>query len=250
MAAPATEAVQGTCGSQVNPRKIARVSLLGHALAVAAKDLKVEARSREIVYTMAFFAAMVVLLFSFAFKDSTDDPSVVISGLVWISVIFAGTLGLSRAFDRERENDTMRGLLLSPIPRTAIFLGKSVSIAVFMLIVQAVVLPMAALLFAVDVFANPAELMGLLALATIGVSTVGSTFAAMLLRTRARDVLLPVVLYPILVPLFMAATFGTMAILPPEFDLQTAHFWIKFLVVYDALFVAASLWIFESLVIE
>ncbi|MBT8493607.1 MAG: heme exporter protein CcmB [Deltaproteobacteria bacterium] len=226
------------------------MSLFGHALAVAAKDLKVEARSREIVYTMAFFAAMVVLLFSFAFKDSAAEASVVISGLLWISVIFAGTLGLSRAFDRERENDTMRGLLMAPIPRTAIFLGKAASIAVFMLVVEAVVVPMAALLFAVDVFGRPLELLGIVTLATIGVSVVGATFAAMLLRTRARDVLLPVVLYPILVPLFMAATFGTMAILPPEIDLETAHFWLKFLLVYDALFVAASLWIFESLVIE
>lgn len=217
---------------------------------MAGKDLRVELRSREIVYTMAFFAAMVVLLFSFAFKDSSADQAVIIPGLIWVSVIFAGTLGLSRAFDREREGDTMRGLLLAPIPRTAIFLGKAASISVFMLTVQAVVVPMAWFLFGVDVFARPWELLALLMLATLGIAVVGSVFAAMLLPTRSRDVLLPVVLYPILVPLFMAAIFGTMGILPPELNLVRAHFWIKFLVVYDAVFLVASLWVFESLVIE
>jgi len=225
-------------------------SFLGHAAAMVAKDLRVELRSREIVYTMAFFAAMVVLLFSFAFKDSSAEMGVVIAGLIWVSVIFAGTLGLARAFDREREGDTMRGLLLAPIPRSAIFLGKAVSIAAFMLVVEAVVVPMAWFLFAVDVFARPLELVALLTLAPIGVATVGSVFAAMLLRSRSRDVLLPVVLYPILVPLFMAATFGTVAILPPEINLVRSHFWIKFLLVYDAVFLLASLWTFESLVIE
>jgi len=239
-----------TCAREAKARKIEKVSLLGQAMTVVAKDLKVELRSREIVYTMAFFGAMVVLLFSFAFKDTSADPAVTIAGLVWISTVFAGTLGLSRAFDREREGDTMRGLLLAPMPRTAIFLGKAISISAFMLVVELVVVPMASVLFAIDVFAHPLELAALLALATVGMSVVGATFAAMLLRTRARDVLLPVVLYPILVPLFMAATFGTMGILPPEFDLVAAHFWIKFLVVYDAVFIALSLWIFESLVIE
>ncbi len=225
-------------------------SAFRQAVTILSKDLKIEIRSREIVYTMAFFASMIVLLFSFAFKDSNAEASVVISGLIWISVIFSGTLGLSRAFDREREGDTMRGLLLAPIPRSAIFVGKAASIAIYMLVVEAVVVPLTAFLFSAALFEQPLELAATLLLATIGFSVIGSVFSAMLLRTRSRDVLLPVILYPILVPLFMAATFSTMAILPPEINVATSHFWIKFLCVYDAVFITASLWIFESLVIE
>jgi heme exporter protein B len=155
---------------------------------------------------------------------------------------------MARAFDRERESDTMRGLLLSPAPRTALFLGKAVGLFVLMAMVEAVVVPLCWFFFAAPLFANPLPMLCLVLLATGGVSVVGSVFAAMLMRTRARDVLLPVVLYPILVPLFIAAIKGTSALLIGELD--QAWFWIRFLLVYDAAFVVAALWTFESLVIE
>ena len=106
---------------------------LRHVATLAWKDLRVELRSREILYTMAFFAAMVVVLFSFAFLKEEDSGEVVAvadvtPGFLWMAVLFSATLGLSRAFDRERESDTMRGLLLSPAPRAAIFLGKAVGL--------------------------------------------------------------------------------------------------------------------------
>jgi heme exporter protein B len=229
------------------------VGYLRHVSALAGKDLRVELRSREILSTMVLFAALVVVLFSFAFvREGADGalvaPADVAPGFVWIPVLFAATLGLSRGFDRERENDTMRGLLLSPSPRSAIFLGKAAGIAVLMVVCEAVVVPLVALLFDVPLFARPLELGAILVLATAGVAIVGSTFAAMLMRSRARDVLLPIALYPILVPLLIGAiksTAGTIAGDGPQ-----AWFWIEFLAVYDVLFVLAALWTFESLVIE
>lgn len=231
------------------------MEFLRNVATLAWKDLRVEFRSREILYTMTFFAAMVLLIFSFAFIKESVPIADVVPGILWVAVAFAGTLGLSRAFDREREAETMRGLLLTPTSRTALFLGKAVGIAVFMLLVEVVVVPMVAILFNSPLFNEPLPLVLVLVLATVGFSVVGCVFAAMLLRARSRDVLLPVVLYPILVPLLIAGTKATGGLLegldigaPP--NLEVAYFWIKFLVVYDTIFVLVALWTFESLVIE
>lgn len=223
---------------------------------LAWKDLRVEFRSREIVYTMAFFGAMVLLIFSFAFIKESVPISDVVPGILWVAIAFSGTMGLSRAFDREREAETMRGLLLAPTSRTAIFLGKAVGIVVFMLIVEIVIVPLVAVLFNAPLFDHALPLIGLMLLATIGFAVVGCVFAAMLLRSRSRDVLLPVVLYPILMPLLIAGTKGTAALLEGTgdlggvADLEAAYFWLQFLLVYDGAFTVAALWTFESLVIE
>ena len=226
---------------------------LRHVAVMAWKDLQVELRSREIIFSMSFFAAMVVVLFSFAFlKQNAEGETVAVAeiapGFLWIAVLFAATLGMSRAFDRERESDTMRGLLLSPAPRSALFLGKAVGLFVMMAVVEAVVVPLVWFFFAAPLFAEPLPMAALALLATAGVAIVGAVFAAMLMRTRARDLLLPVILYPILVPLFIAAIKGTSGVLTG--DAPQAWFWIRFLVAYDLLFIVASLWTFESLVIE
>ena len=233
--------------------KPAGVGFVRHVATMAWKDLRVELRSREIVFNMVFFAAMIVVLFSFAFLQKGEGGQMVAMaeiapGFLWVAVLFSATLGMSRAFDRERESDTMRGLLLSPAPRAALFLGKAIGLFLLMAMVEVVVVPMVWFFFSAPMFDNPLPMAALLVLATSGVAVVGSVFAAMLMRTRARDILLPVVLYPILVPLFIAAIKGTSSILGQ--DLGQAWFWIRFLGVYDLAFVVAALWTFESLVIE
>jgi len=216
--------------------------------AVAAKDLRVELRSREVLYTMAFFATVIVVVFSFAFVKDERALVEAVPGVAWAAVVFAGTVGLGRAFDREREGDTMRALLMSPAPRLAVFAGKTVSIALLVLAVEAVVLPLCLLFFNIGAGDAWLQLVLALFLGAIGFATVGTVFAAMLLRVRSRDVLLPVVLYPILVPMIMAGTKATAAVLagiPGD-----AWFWTKFLAAYDAVFVVVALWTFEALVIE
>lgn len=229
------------------------MDFLRHVATIAWKDLRVELRSREILFNMAFFAAMIVVLFSFAFlKEAAGGRMVAVAevspGFLWIAVLFSGTIGMGRAFDRERESDTMRGLLLSPAPRAAIFLGKAAGLFLLMGMVEVLVVPLVGFFFGAPLFSRPVPMAALVILATLGVAVVGSVFAAMLMRTRARDVLLPVVLYPILVPLFVAAIRGTSEILGGS--TEVAWFWIQFLLVYDALFVVAALWTFESVVIE
>lgn len=240
-----------SCDLPGGRRKTGGVSLLRDATTVAWKDLRVELRSREILYTMTFFAAMVVIIFSFAFVKEDSVVAEAVPGMLWVAVLFAGTVGLSRAFDRERESDTMRGLLLAPASRTAVFMGKAMGIIAFILMVEAVVVPLVAFLFDAPLFREPLPLILTVVLATVGFGVVGSVFAAMLLRVRARDVLLPVVLYPILVPLLIAATKSVDALVAVKgADLEAAWFWIQFLAVYDAVFLVVGLWTFESLVIE
>ncbi|HTM19682.1 MAG TPA: heme exporter protein CcmB [Kofleriaceae bacterium] len=212
------------------------------------KDLRVELRSREILATMTFFAAMVVLLFSFAFIKGDEVVADVAPGILWVSIAFAGTLGLSRGFDRERESDTMRGLLLAPASRTAIFLGKALAILFYMMLVEIVVVPLVAFLFEVPLFDYPLALVATLVAGSFGFAAVGTVFAAMLLRSRSRDVLLPVVLYPILVPLLIACTRSTASLL--EGDLESVWYLLQFIGLFDGVFVVVSLWVFESLVIE
>jgi heme exporter protein B len=226
------------------------VSLLRQAGAVAWKDLRVELRSREIVYTMAFFATLLVVVFSFVFPSDPRLARVAAPGMLWVAIAFAGTIGLGRAFDRERENDTMRALLLAPVPRLAVFLGKSVAIAGLVLAVSAVCVPLMTLFLGAPLFAEPLPLVIVLVLGAIGFAIVGTVFAATMLKARSRDVLLPVVLYPLLVPLFVAGTRVTAEILAIRPDPDVIWYWIGFLGIYDAVFLVLSLWIFESLVIE
>jgi heme exporter protein B len=215
---------------------------------VAGKDLRVELRSREVVYTMTFFAAVIVAVFSFSFVRGQQALAAAVPGVAWSAVVFAGTLGLGRAFDREREGDTMRALLLSPAPRLAVFLGKAGAVALMVIAVEAVVLPLSLLFFNLDIAAGDVGLLALaLVLGAVGFAVVGTVFAAMLLRIRSRDVLLPVVLYPVLVPMIMAGTKATAAVLVGDGD---AWFWIRFLALYDAAFLVVSVWTFEALVIE
>ena len=224
------------------------MAFLAHVKTIAKKDLQVEFRSGEIIWTMLFFAVIVILVFSFAFIKGGEIEIEMTPGILWVAITFAGTLGLSRSFDREREGDTMRALLLSPAPRTAIFLGKAVSMIVFMLMVLLVIVPVSALLFNAPLFDHLHVLGPALLLGIIGIGIVGSVFAAMLLRSKSRDVLLPVVLYPILVPLLIAGTKASGSAITGDYS--AAWYWVQFAGVYDAMFLVAALWIFESLVIE
>jgi heme exporter protein B len=215
---------------------------------VAWKDLRIELRTREILSTTVFFAVMIVIVCSFAFVEKVPSVSDLASAILWISVAFAGTLGLGRAFDRELAGHTMRALLLAPSERGAIFLGKAVGVMVTMLLVEAVVVPLLGFLFSAPIDRNALPLVAILILVTVGFAVVGSVFAGMLLPTRARDVLLAVTLFPVVTPALIAGIKGTAALwigVLPE-----AYFWIKFLVVFDAIFLAVSLWSFESLVVE
>ncbi|HEX7839527.1 MAG TPA: heme exporter protein CcmB [Kofleriaceae bacterium] len=225
-------------------------AILRQAARVAWKDLRIELRSREIVYTMAFFGALLVVIFAFAFPRDVRAVRGSLPGMLWTAIAFTGTIGLGRGFDRERENDTMRALLLAPVPRLAVFLGKAMSTALLVLAVAAVCAPLLAGLLDAPLFQFPLPLVLVVVLGAIGIAVTGSVFAATLLKVRSRDVLLPVILYPLLIPLFVAGTKCTAGLVAEIPNLDAAWYWIQFLGIYDAAFLVVSVWIFESLVIE
>ncbi len=226
------------------------MSFLRQAGRIAWKDLRVELRSKEIVMTMIFFATLLVVIYSFAFPR--DDRAIrgAVPGMLWVALAFTGTIALGRAFDRERENDTMRALLLSPVPRLAVFVGKAAAMGALILAVAVVVVPLLAIWLNAPLLKFPGELALAVVLGSLGIAFIGSVFAATLLKVRSRDVLLPVILYPLLVPLFVAGTKATASLVAEIPNVETAWFWIRFLGIYDAVFLVLSLWTFESLVIE
>jgi heme exporter protein B len=226
------------------------MSFLAIVLLVVRKDLVVEFRNREIVYTTLFFAVSTLLVFSFSFVHEGRAVEDAAAGILWVAIAFSGTLALGRAFERERQNETLRGLLMAPVARTALYVGKLAGILLLLLAVEAVVVPMVGLMFQAPLFRYPLTLISLLVSGTVGFAAVGTLFAAMLVRTRSRDVLLPVLLYPITVPVIIAGVRGTAALFQVDADLPMARAWLSMLVFFDAVFVTLALWTFEAVMTE
>ena len=220
-------------------------------LLIAAKDLRIEWRSREILITMGYLALVMVLAFAFAFVSPAGDslgPDVT-AGILWVSVFFSGTVALSRSFDRERDGEAIRSLLLSPVSRAAIYLGKLIGVVILMLLVEAVVVPLTAMFFSASLAEHPGWTVGILALGNVGYAAVGVVFSGALLRAKSRDVMLSALLFPLVLPVLIAGVRGTSMLLDPTTpDLGAAVFWTEFLVILDVIFVILGLWAFEPVV--
>jgi heme exporter protein B len=217
---------------------------------VLRKDFMVEVRSLEIAYTTLFFAISCVLVFAFALVQEGRAPEGGAAGILWIAIAFAGTLALGRTFERERQSETLRALLLAPAARPAVYLGKLLGIVVLLLAAEVLLVPLVTLLFQAPLLAHPAWLALILVAGTIGFAAVGTLFAAMLVRVRSRDVLLPVLLYPITVPVIIAGVRATAALLEPQPDAGIIRFWLVLLACFDVVFVTLALWTFEPLMTD
>lgn len=227
------------------------IGVLRGAWLIARKDLLVESRSRELAYTTLFFAVACILVFSFAFVDADGRPIPgAPAGILWVAIAFSGTLALGRTFERERQSETLRALLLAPVERPAVYLGKLLALLLLMSGVELVIVPLVGLLFGAPIGAAPAMLAGLLLAGTVGFAAVGALFAAMLVRAKSRDVMLPVLLYPIAVPVVIAGVQGTQAVFAPEPNLGSASMWLAMLIFFDAVFVTLSLWTFAPVMTE
>ena len=217
---------------------------------VTRKDLLIEIRSREILYTTLFFAVSCVLVFAFGFVREGRALEDAAAGILWIAIAFSGTLALGRAFERERQSETLRALLIAPIDRPALYVGKLLGILLLLAVVEALVVPLIALMFQAPMFREPLLMLGLLATGTIGFAAVGTLFAAMLVRARSRDVLLPVLLYPITVPVIIAGVRGTAALLQTDVDIPMARAWLSMLAFFDVVFITLALWTFEPVMTD
>jgi heme exporter protein B len=213
------------------------------------KDLLVEARGRETVMAGAVFALLILVIFNFAFDLRVDNVAAVAPGVLWVTVTFAGVLGLGRAFARERDRRTLDGLLLAPVDRSALYLAKVITSIASMLVVEVVALPAFVGLF--NLVVDLPLLVLALVLGTIGLAGVGTLFAAIAAHTRAREVLLPLLLFPVQVPVILATVKSTgAAIRMPGVDPPEVGQWLGLLVAYDALFVALSIVLFEYAIDE
>lgn len=217
--------------------------------AVLWKDVIAEIRTREAFISMLVFSLLVIVMFNFAFEPGTEAMREMAPGILWVAFIFAGVLGLNKSFVSEKENDCIQGLLLSPTDRSAIYLGKMLSNVVFMGVVEAISLPAFAVFFNVRIAPVLPQLILVVFLATVGFASVGTLFSAMSVNTRARDVMLPVLMFPVVVPVLIAAvkTTGKILALRPVAEYAS---WMKMLVAFDVIFIVASVLTFEYVLEE
>jgi heme exporter protein B len=222
------------------------------ALAVLAKDLRIELATREIVTTAGFFAALVAIMASVAFTTGPDTTTRVAPGALWLAVAFSSILALARSWQREREENALAGLLVSPIPRAAIWCGKAVGVFAFLLAVEMVVVPLIALFFHVDLPAVIGPLALIMVFGTVGVAATGTLFGAMTVRTRARELLLASVLFPLLAPALLSSISATREVFYATTTGQAVQMgevadWLLLLGVFDAVAIAGGLAMFGAL---
>jgi len=214
------------------------------AWVIAAKDLTLEFRSRTALLSSLAFTALMLVIFNYARDPTLVSATDLAPGILWITFCFAGLLGLNRAFGQERENRTIDGLLLSPVSRSAIYLGKAFANLVFVLLVEAVALPLFALFFNVPILPVLAPLAGVILLATIAFVAVGTLLSAIAVNTRFAELMLPLLMLPLLVPPIASAVQVTSRLMSARpFSEMSA--WLKLLLAYDIVAVVAALLLFE-----
>ena len=221
--------------------------LLKPVLILVWKDILLEWRSRDLVISVLVFGLLVVVLFNFALNITPERVTVLAPGILWIAFVFAGTLAMNRSFVREREQGGLEGLLLSPVSRDAIFLGKALGSFIFMLLVEAALLPV----FAVLLNFSAVSLMLILTivLATLGFAVVGTLFAAIAVQTRSREIMLPILFFPVILPVIIGAVEASSAAIGVEPSVGLRR-WLPLLGIFDALFLVICPWVFGVVVEE
>jgi heme exporter protein B len=210
--------------------------------AVMAKDLRAELRAKESLSVMIAFSLLAILVFGLAFDLRVPESAMVVPGVVWVVILYSGVLGLNRTFGAEVDRGTLAALLLAPVDRSAIYFGKLLGHLSFMLLNAAIVLPFALVLFDTNLL-QPWILVGVL-LGTVGYTAVGTLFAALAASSRARDSLLPILLLPVMIPIFMAGIAITAAVLDGD-SVGDFQRWLWVMVVYDLLFLTVSYLVFD-----
>lgn len=215
--------------------------------AIVWKDLIAEIRGKELISAMLVFALLVIFIFNFALELDPKTRSALTAGILWVTITFAGTLGLNRSMAVEKDRGCLDGLLLAPVDRTAIYFGKSLANWIFMVIVALIVLPIYSILYNTNII-SPALLL-VIVLGSEGYVAIGTLLASMAVQARTRDILLPILLFPVILPVLIAAVKASAGILNgfPLEDLQT---WFNLLIVYDIIFTSVAFMVFDAVVEE
>jgi heme exporter protein B len=220
------------------------VTFVRRAFIIAWKDVLVERRSKETVNALVFFSLLLLFIFQFALGPDRDRLGQALPGLLWLGFLLSGLLGLGRTFLVERDNDCWEGLLLTPGDKSAIYLGKLAGNLLLIFSVEALVLLLFVIFFDLDITAALPSLTLVIALGTVGLAAVGTLFAAMTASVRARELLFPVLLLPVQVPVLLGTVKATEAALAGEPLSSVAH-WIKLLAAADVIYVVIGLLTFE-----
>ena len=216
-----------------------------HVWAILAKDIRYELRSKQTWTSMGMFALLVLVIFNFAFDLHVDNKSAVAPGALWVAFIFASLLGLGRTIAAEREQGSMDRLLLCPVDRKAIYLAKLLGNLLFIGVVELIALPVYAALFDVPLFAG--ALIPIVLLGTLGIAIIGTLFATMAAATRARELLLPILVFPLIVPIVIAAVRATEALLAPTTNEPP---WLGLIIAFDVIFLSVSMLTFQYVIEE
>ncbi len=213
--------------------------------AILEKDIRCELRSKQTWISMGMFALLVLVIFNFAFDLRVDNKAAVVPGALWVAFIFASLLGLGRTIAAEQDSGSMDRLLLCPVDRKAIYLAKLLGNLLFIGVVEIVALPIFAALFDVPLFVG--QLIPIVLLGTLGVATIGTLFSAMAAATRARELLLPLLVFPLIVPVVIAAVRATGSLLVPGANEPP---WVGLIIAFDIIFLSLSMLLFQYVIEE
>jgi heme exporter protein B len=216
-----------------------RTSILRQTLTITAKDLRRELRSREVTTTTVFFSVVVMLVFVFSFYRNARTASLIFPGILWVSILFTSTLSLTRSFADERDSGCLRALALIPGTSTSLYFGKLLTNLVYIAAFELALVPLLVFSFEIPFFTRPLAHLGALTAGTLGIASVGTFLSAMLVHHRLRDILLPLILYPLLVPVLIASVKATQLTVSGQ-DLEIAYSWIRMLLGVDALVILGA----------
>ena len=219
------------------------------ALSIARKDLRTELRTRESLNASASFALVILVLFSFAFDLDRESIYAISGGLLWMVYSFAGALIVNRSFARELPNDCLDVLIASPAPAWALFLGKALAAFLLLIIVEAISLPIFGLFYNMNWTASFWPLFTVIALATWGITVVGTAFSAVTVNVRLRELMLPVLLYPVLIPLLIAGMGMTTALLSGSLPAPDRDQYLRQLIAFDVIYTALAVFLIEFILV-
>lgn len=241
-------AVRGTAaGERIQP---ARLSFLRQSLAIASKDLRSELRTKEALNASLAFTVAILLIFSFAFEPTQEQTRLISGGLLWVVYAFAGALILNRSFARELPNDCLDALIAAPVSGAALFVGKAAANLALLLIVEAVSLPVFGVFYNVDWTARPGELALVLLLGTWALTVIGTMFSALTVNLRLRELMLPTLVYPLLIPALIAAVQLTAPLMMGQPLTAELAPWLRLLAAYDVIFTALALALAETALVR
>jgi heme exporter protein B len=219
------------------------MSLAAITRATLAKDLRLEWRSRDAINSMLFFALLVVVVFSFSFDPNAEESRQIAGGLVWVAFLFAAVVALNQTWARELRNQVLDAFRVSPAPANSLFLAKALGNFIFVCVLEALMTPLFVVFYKLRALGPAWQLIPVDVLGTWALVVNGTFFAAMSIRTRSREIMLPLLLFPISIPAILAMVNATTAILTGELS---ARFWLVLLATYDVVFTIACLLLFET----